>query len=435
MPIQGRLSIKNRFVEVRRRAVAKRSPLASFVLVLGVVAPATACAVATDDSELTSTEADALRLPPGSGGGGGIGTHPPFPSIGETLVEISAGKNHTCVRKLNGKVYCWGLTRYGQAGPSSTTCLSGSPCVMQPSFTGITAIQVELGYDHTCVVDSVGAGRCWGANHNAQLGNGSVGILPTFPASSQPVLFNGAPLSFSMISAGDFSVCGVTNGARNVFCWGSAGPGGFSGPGVPTPNPLMNEWGIVLDNIGSVSTWFAGGYIQFNLTTGGTDNYFFRGMEANGRAHFEPAFDQGATRISAQRSSACADKTNGTVECFGYNGNGELGDGTQNNSNVPVTVGGGMALHGVSSGESQACALNPSGTAFCWGNAANGGSLSPVAVTTPVPLTAVAAGEQHACGLGNDGHIYCWGHNENGQLGTGAWQNTTLPAVQALDPS
>jgi hypothetical protein len=408
---------------------------ASLLVAIGLVASTTACAVQMDGEERTGEQELAAKLPPGGGGD----TKPPidWPSVLDQLVEISAGNHHTCVRKLNGNVYCWGLTSYGQAGPANTTCLSGFPCVTQPQSVGIKAQQVDLGYDHSCVVERFGSGRCWGANHNAQLGNGSVVITPNLPASSQPVAFNGSALAFSSLSAGSFTSCGIEAGTGQVFCWGMAGPGAYpAGSGVSTPNPLRNGGGIVLDRIDAISTSHAGACITFNLTNGaGTENYCFVGTNANGNSNPVYSFDQSALRISTQSTFTCADKANGTVECFGYGGEGQLGDGAQTNSSTPVLVGNGMPLHGVSAGDSQACALDPAGTVHCWGNLSSGGSTTPVAVSTPVPLTSVAAGGKHACGLGNDGNIYCWGSNTYGQLGAGSWTKRPPGVVRANTPS
>lgn len=409
----------------------------TLLFALGAVAATTGCAVATDEDEgALQTQDEALKVPPD------VVTLTPLSPIArlpklprfnqEQLMEISAGRNHTCVRKLNGKLYCWGMTSYGQAGPANTTCYQGVPCVTAPTLVPVTAIQVELGYDHTCALDTSGQARCWGANHNMQLGNGAWSNGTNLPAAAQPAKFNGAPILFSQISAGDFSTCGVAQGTGNVFCWGIAGAGSYpTSPGNPNPAPLRNSGGILLDRIDNIAMGFAGGCITFNLTNNlGTENYCFIGLDANGRANINYTFDSSATRISAQSNSTCADMANGTVQCFGTNWQGELGNGTTTNSSVPVTVGGGMALHGVSMGEHHACALDTSGNAVCWGN----GVLNPTPVASPVPFMSLASGDLHTCGIGVDGHIYCWGNNTYGQIGAGSWQNTNLGVTQLSDP-
>jgi alpha-tubulin suppressor-like RCC1 family protein len=107
-----------------------------------------------------------------------------------------------------------------------------------------------------------------------------------------------------------------------------------------------------------------------------------------------------------------------------------------------------MLLHGVTVGQDHACALDPSGNAFCWGHGQWNqvgqtaiGSAPPVAAPTPVAVLtsvqfrALAAGDQHTCGIGTDNHIYCWGRDEFGQLGIGFAQNIPTAVSQAVDPS
>jgi len=417
-------------------SIHPRLNITSWLIAFGAVAAATGCTVATDeDGAVVETQDEVVKvIDPGAPVLTPVTK--PFPRLPRldlnAIVEISAGKDHTCARKLNGNIYCWGKTSYGQAGAATATCYQGVPCVTSPRNVGIAGSQVELGYDHTCAVDNAGQGVCWGANHNMQLGNGTWSQTTNLPANAQPAKFNGMPIIFSRISAGDHTTCGITSGARNVFCWGMAGPGSYpSNSGSPNPAPLLNSGGIMLDRIDNISTWYAGACIQFLLTNNlGTENYCFRGMNAQGRATLEPGFDSAATLVSTQSVAACADKSDGTVQCFGSNLLGELGNGTTKNSSVPVLVGGGFQLHGVSVGRNQACALDASGGPRCWGN----GVTSPVLVQTPVPITQLATGDLHTCGLGTDGRIYCWGDNSYGQLGNGTSQHATLGATLVADP-
>jgi alpha-tubulin suppressor-like RCC1 family protein len=154
-----------------------------------------------------------------------------------------------------------------------------------------------------------------------------------------------------------------------------------------------------------------------------------------------------ALRVSTEEYFTCADLANGTVQCFGLNDRGQLGSGaTVTATPVPQTVGGGMALHGVSTGSEHACALDPSGAAFCWGinnraQLGNGGggvdSSVPVAVSPAADgnttYRAIAAGGEHTCAIGTNNHIYCWGDNAWGQQGNHFGPGNLTPNL-AIDP-
>ena len=133
---------------------------------------------------------------------------------------------------------------------------------------------------------------------------------------------------------------------------------------------------------------------------------------------------------------ACALLSSGTVECWGINWDGELGEGTLlgpetcNNlpcSTTPVAVSGLSGVTGIAAGQRFACALLSGGTVDCWGssfygqlgNGTSTGSTTPVAVSGLSGATAISAMGDFACALLPGGTVECWGDNEWGQLGDG----------------
>ena len=89
---------------------------------------------------------------------------------GRTTVAVSAGGAHTCAILDNASLWCWGYGDTGQLGYGLTTD--------QPSPTwvdlgaGRTAVAVDAGRQHTCVILENGDVKCWGADDYGQLGYG-----------------------------------------------------------------------------------------------------------------------------------------------------------------------------------------------------------------------------------------------------------------------
>jgi alpha-tubulin suppressor-like RCC1 family protein len=151
------------------------------------------------------------------------------------------------------------------------------------------------------------------------------------------------------------------------------------------------------------------------------------GVDATGTPH--------VNRASAGAQYMCAEIMDGTVQCVGANGSGQLGNAsnTSGSSSSPVTVslnGNPMQLHGVTTGFDHACALDATNHVWCWGrgeygqlgNGSTGFNLvarAPQPVSTTLTFTALAAGLRHTCGIATDNRVYCWGDNEYGQLGVG----------------
>jgi alpha-tubulin suppressor-like RCC1 family protein len=120
---------------------------------------------------------------------------------------------------------------------------------------------------------------------------------------------------------------------------------------------------------------------------------------------------------------ACALDDEGGAWCWGRNAYGQLGDGTTENSPVPVRVIGGMAFSVLAAGGNMTCGLTAPGAGYCWGLDLAGG---PYLTGTPEPRrvdsgswTSISVGFAHVCGIRPNGRAYCWGTNDFGQLGTG----------------
>ena len=142
----------------------------------------------------------------------------------------------------------------------------------------------------------------------------------------------------------------------------------------------------------------------------------------------------GVSALSSGGEHTCALIADGAVKCWGKNGRGQLGDGTMNDSDTPVTAVGADArpLTGaiaVAAGLHHTCVLMRNRAVECWGNnyegevgrrhASTAVDDEPRAPFTVAGVTAsaIAAGYLHTCALATDGTVSCWGFNSDGELG------------------
>ena len=141
-----------------------------------------------------------------------------------------------------------------------------------------------------------------------------------------------------------------------------------------------------------------------------------------------------AVAVSAGEHHTCAITHLGDVMCWGYNIRGQLGDGTTNNSLVPVLVNHSTGLRAVSlvtSGLSS-CVIFDNGSVGCWGNkytvfSDNGaptGNVHLIDLGTNVDAIMLDGIGSHTCAVTDNGSMQCWGVNTHGQLGDGTCSST-----------
>lgn len=151
-----------------------------------------------------------------------------------------------------------------------------------------------------------------------------------------------------------------------------------------------------------------------------------------------PGFE--ASSLVAGDQHVCAIGIDSSTYCWGYNLQGQLGNGTNDDRSQPTLVQTDRPFASLTAGRYFTCGLSD-GEASCWGdnsagqlgNGESGGGGSdadspvPVQVVTDLRFTALASGQLHVCGLTADAEVHCWGAGSSGQLGS-----ASTPGGQAV---
>ncbi len=253
--------------------------------------------------------------------------------------------------------------------------------------------ELALGAGHSCAIMPDRTARCWGANGFAQLGDG------TKQDRHNPVAV--ARLSgVAQISAGETHTC-ARDTSGGVYCWGENHVGQIGNGQACPPN-----------------------------------DFYCSALSPSQVASID------GISVAAGGIHSCAVASNHHIHCWGYGQFGGLGDGTHDNTNVPVEVLGITTAVTVAAGWTHTCAASSNGHAWCWGldevgEIGNGTVDTGNGITTPQDVTGLtgvvqlALGWFFSCALVSGGGVECWGMNSSGQLGDGTMNDRSTAAPVA----
>ena len=139
-------------------------------------------------------------------------------------------------------------------------------------------------------------------------------------------------------------------------------------------------------------------------------------------------------QVTASASFSCVLTFGGQVNCWGANGQRQLGTGieatpienTPTYSSTPVRIKDLSDISQVAVGSAHGCAVTKAGAAKCWGLGTSGqlGDEDLMSHSTPQNVfglssgvVAITAGDTHTCALLSSGLVNCWGQNNRGQMG------------------
>ena len=248
--------------------------------------------------------------------------------------QVVVGIAHACALAGDRRVWCWGNNSASQLGDGGTTP-SATPVQVQSSDGPLTEVaQLEAGDFFTCAVLGDGSAACWGQNNTGQTG-ATLGIDTT-----RAVPFLGLA-GVMRIAAGANHACALLADAT-VRCWGDnssgqIGNGTTSASPVTTPAPLPGLAGVQL---------IASGSRHMCAVIAGRPHCWGTAPMGNGNVsevRTSPVQVSNLSSVVAMAAGAghtCALRTDGDLQCWGSNGNGQLGVGDMAPRTTPVVVNG-----------------------------------------------------------------------------------------------
>jgi alpha-tubulin suppressor-like RCC1 family protein len=321
---------------------------------------------------------------------------------GEDVIATGCDTSSTVMVTKAGAMHAWGANSAGQLGNSTVTnslipvAISGFGSLSSAS----SIVAAASGNQHTVVLDSTGKVHAWGYNNEGELGKGNS------VSSSLPV----AVSMFGSLASTTVAVTAVACGSSHT---------------------------VVLDSTGKVHTWGSNtsGQLGNNTTT---------------NAYVPMAIAYGSIASLSITTIACgwchtvALDSTGKVHAWGYNGYGQLGNNTTNNSLAPLQVAYGsittLAIVAFACGDNYTVAVDSTGKVHSWGSNNMGQLGNGTTINTSVPITVssfgslasvsivmIACGIYHNVALDTSGKVHTWGYNNQGLLGNNTMNTSTLP--------
>ena len=403
-------------------------------------------------------------------------------AAGATPTSVAAGTYHACAVLSDTTVECWGQNSGGANGDGTTTAESLPVSVQNATgtaaLTGVTQIATA---NDSCALLGDGTVRCWGGNAYGQLGIGTTSgpqscggqACSPLPVEVKNTDGSGPLTNVTQLALGGNDACAVLADTSAV-CWGDNMDGQVGNVNAPliVDVPVVVKLDPSAQPLTGIASMSVGGTDACAVLTNGTARcwgYNFFGQVGDGTRQTRGAPTavmnssgsaplSGVAQIAVGANVTCALMSDQTVQCWGRNSVGQIGDGTtafdQLLPTAVVSAPGSGGLSGVSrvtAGGDDACALLTDGTVRCWGDngfleLGDGLVVGPDTCgqsfcgTTPQTVeagpgqgalsgvSAISTAGLNTCALLNGGAVRCWGHNADMELGDGTTVSRCFPA-------
>lgn len=292
----------------------------------------------------------------------------PVAGLNSGVVSVSGGDSHTCAITVGGAVWCWGYNQQGQVG-DGTVANRLTPTPVTGLSSGVAS--VSAGWTHTCAVTNQGQALCWGLNSNGQLGDG------TTTQRLAPTQVSGLEAGVASLATGNAYSCAVSE-AGAAFCWGSNTDGRL-GDGTTTQRLTPRAVSGLSSGVSSIAA--SHNHTCAVTTAGGAlcwgNNGSGRLGDGTTTSRLSPTpvstLTSGVAQIATGSAHTCATTTGGQPLCWGNGSNGRLGAETLGEKRVPTPVFGlSSGVSQISVGSEHTCVIADAGTAMCWGFNGNG---------------------------------------------------------------
>lgn len=328
------------------------------------------------------------------------------PDPGGPPKDLDCGDFTTCAIATDGIARCWGRDKNGELGDGA----GAGARLRRGAVPGIGRVKkIALASEFGCALLEDKKVKCWGTG---RIANDGVAVT-----NAKPTIVNGVEDVDELVASGAIVCARSTKG--EVTCWGAT----EKAIGSPPKGEVFKQitagftHACALSRAGTVTCWGPGDW------------------GPNGGFSKPPI--TGASEVVSGDRHACVIAKDKSVVCWGMNDAGQLGIKSDTEPHKkPLPVKGLSGVVHLAAGEASTCALSGDGSVRCWGSNGEGelglGTRSPE--ERPARVSALGSNvdqiclaSAHGCALTKQSKLLCWGANAFGQLGDGTKDRRATP--------